>query len=444
MEAIRYQLPAIYDRLDEAHRYKVLYGGRGAARSWTLARKLLLRGTAGPLRILCTRELQKSIKQSVHRLLSDQIHKLGLSRFYDIQQQGIFGANGTEFMFLGLRSNPDEIRSLEGIDLVWIEEAHNLTESSWDIIDPTIRKEDSEIWLSFNTRFKFDHVYRSFVLGTMPDALVMKTSHADNPFLPTVLKKQMEHMKESDYEKYLHVWEGELKQLAEGAIFGKQITEVKKANRLCYVPIEKNCGVYTFFDLGKSDETAVWFMQQVGPEFRFIDYFQGRLEEVEYYTRFIRSMPYLYDMHYMPHDAAHERLGMPRNIKQQFSDGGVKPIHIVPRIAHKSTAIELAREKFASCWFHKGDDGITPVEQCEGYYRCDDERMLTRARRAEVGFETLSNYRYVYKDDDDVYVQTPHHDFASNGADAFQQFAQSNLNVLGGNRGSDWSQSINV
>ena len=438
-------LPKIYRPLNDPYRYKVLYGGRYAARSWTIARSLLLRGAGKPLRILCTRELQKSIKQSVHRLLSDQITLLGLGAFYDIQQQGIYGKNGTEFMFLGIKHNTDEIRSTEGIDICWIEEAHNLTEWSWDVIDPTIRKEGSEVWLSFNTRFKFDTVYQKFVANKPPPrSLVMKTSYKDIPkYVTQVVHDQIENVKANDWEKYLHVWEGELKQLAEGAIFGKQVTQVKKEDRLCFIPIVKNCAVKSFMDLGKNDETAIWFMQRVGQEYHFFDYFQGRLEEVEYYTHFIRDRDYLYDMHYLPHDADHQRLGMSRNIKQQFMDGGVKPVKIVPRIAHKATAIELAREWFPRCWFHKADEESEVNNDCDGYYKTEDPTMQTRARRMAKGWEALCNYRYKYNDEDSVYQQSPHHDWASNGSDAFMQFAQSNMNVTDNERGYDWSQPIN-
>lgn len=418
------RFPKIYKPLDEAYRYKILYGGRAAARSWTISRKLLLRGVERPLRILCTRELQKSIKQSVHRLLSDQIEGMGLSGFYDIQQQGIYGKNGTEFMFLGVKSNPEEIKSTEGIDICWIEEGHSLSESSWDIIDPTIRKEGSEIWASYNTRFKFDHIHKTFVIDhPPPGSLVIKATYKDNPYFPEVLRNQMEHMKETDYEKYLCIWEGELKQLAEGAIFGKQVIEVKKSNRQTYVPIQKNCEVHTFSDLGKKDQTAFWFMQRVGQEYRFIDYFEGRLEEVEYYTRFIKSQGYLYGTHYMPHDADHDRLGMKRNIKEQFEDGGVRPIEIVDRISEKTTAIQLARDIFPNCWFHKNEE-TKPDEECEGYVSWVPKELNTRAKRVDRGFEALCNYRYKYNDDDDVYQIKPHHDWASNGADAFMQFAQ--------------------
>jgi phage terminase large subunit len=419
------RFPKIFAPLDKPYRYKVMWGGRGSAKSWSVARKLLLRGVDKPLRILCTRELQKSIKQSVHKLLKDQIEIMGLSGFYDIKDNGIKGLNGTEFIFLGVKLNTEEIKSTEGVDICWIEEGHNLTEASWDIIDPTIRKEGSEIWITYNTRFKFDHLHKTFVVDEPPpDSWVQMINHSDNPWLTEPLRRQMETMKARDHEKYLHIWEGQLKQLAEGAVFGKQITEVKKSGRYLYIPIQKNCEVFTFSDLGKKDETAIWFMQRVGMEYRFIDYFQGRLEEVEYYTRFIKATGYLYGTHYMPHDADHDRLGMKRNIKEQFEDGGISPIEIVERISEKNTAIQMARDIFPNCWFHKGRDTGND-EDCEGYIDWLPEGLNTRAKRAEKGFEALCNYRYKYNEDDDVYQKNPHHDWASNGADAFQQFAQS-------------------
>jgi len=425
MSEVIAKFPKIFKPLDQPYRYKMVWGGRGKGASWTIARKLLIRGSESKLRILCTRELQKSIKQSVHKLLSDQTSKLGLSKFYDIQQQGIYGLNGTEIFFLGVKANPEEIKSMEGIDICWIEEAHALSEDSWDIIDPTVRKDGSEIWGSWNTRFRFDYMHQIFVEKRPPSgSLVLKVNYPDNPYFPEVLRKQMEEMKEKDYEKYLHIWMGELKQLAAGAIFGKQVTEVKKDNRVLNIPIQKNCDVHTFFDLGKNDETAIWFMQQVGKEYRFIDYFEGRLEDIEYYTKFIKKMDYLYGEHYMPHDADHDRLGMKKNIRQQFEEV-IKPINIVPRISDKNTAIQYARDMFTNCWFHIREEDKDDKD-CEGFYDYPDldPMMATRSKRVQRGFEVLCNYRYKYSEENKVFAQRPHHDWASNGADAFMQFAQ--------------------
>jgi len=422
MNEVTVRFPKIYKPLDEDWRYKVMYGGRAAARSWTIARKLLLRGTQKTEFILCTRELQKSIKQSVHKLLKAQIRLLGLENFYQVFDQSIKGLNGTEFMFLGVKANPEEIRSTEGVTICWIEEGHSLSENSWDIIDPTIRAEGSEIWISFNTRFKFDYLYEKFVVNRPPvNALVMKTSYKDNPYFTDVLKDQMEVMKEEDHDKYLNIWEGELKKLAAGAIFGAQITRVRQDNRLTFVPVI-NSEVFTFWDIGKHDPTAIWFVQLLGKEYRFIDYFEGSLQEVSYYNEFLHSIDYMYGRHYVPHDADHDRLGMKRNIKEQLYDGGARPIKVVEKIAHKATAIELARDVFPECWFHLGDDKGLPDEECEGYVNWpEDPRMNTRAKRMERGFDTLCNYRYKYKEDDNVYNLNPHHDAASNGADAFMR-----------------------
>jgi phage terminase large subunit len=330
---------------------------------------------------------------------------MNLESYYAVTNDRITGLNGSSFIFMGVRFNSDEIRSTEGLTHVWIEEAHNLTETSWDIIDPTIRTEGSEIWVTYNPRFKFDYIHKKFVINKPPpDSMVMQVNHGDNPYFTSVLEKQMAHMKEEDYEKYLHVWEGQIKQLADGAIFGKQVSKVKKDGRQCYIPVESNSEVHTFWDIGKNDSTSIWLMQQIGKEYRLIDYYENRLQEVSHYAKWIKDQDYIYGTHYMPHDADHDRLGMVRNIKEQFEDAGLRNIEIVERISHKATAIELARETFPRCWFHKSDD--------------------ERGKRMERGWEALCNWRYKFKDEDDVFQLVPHHDWASNGADAFMAIGQ--------------------
>ncbi len=414
MTDITVRFPKAFKPLDDPYRYKVMWGGRGSAKSWSVARKLLLRGMVKPIRVLCTRELQKSIKQSVHKLLCLQIEEMEIAKFYPKASESsvIKGVNGTEFMFLGTKHNPEEIKSTEAIDICWIEEAQNLTVSSWDLIDPTIRKEGSEIWCTYNTRFKFDTVHNQFVVNTPPpNSWVQRVNYDQNPYFPEVLRNLMEHTKETDYEKYLHIWEGELKAVAEGAIFGNQITKSKKEGRHLFIPVLPNKEVMVFYDIGKNDATAMWFVQHVGMEIRLIDFYSNRLQDVDHYVRHLKSLGYNYGEHYMPHDADHDRLGMVRNIREQFEDGGIEPITIVERIQHKATAIELAREVFPQCWFHQADD--------------------ERGERMEKGIDALSNYRYKYKDDDDVFNLNPHHDWASNPADAFMQMAQGYEGTMG-------------
>jgi len=395
---MKIKIPSKFKPLFEPKRYKIFYGGRGGAKSWNFARALLILGAQRQLRILCTREVQKSIKDSVHRLLKDQIIQLGLQANYQVFNNEIKGVNGTEFIFEGLKHDPEKIKSFEGIDICWVEEANKVTDESWDILIPTIRKAGSEIWVSFNTGFKFDPTYQRFVVNTPPDSIVVKVSWEDNPFLSDELLKEKDYCLETNYEKYLHIWCGEFKSLADGAIFGEQILATKKENRILSIPIEKACEVHTFWDLGKNDHTAIWFMQHVANEYRFIDYYENRLKEIDHYAKEVKNKGYLYGTHYMPHDVDVQLLGMKTSRKIQFIEAGVKPIEVVTRIADKMDAIEAGRKIFNQCWFDKD--------------------------RCERGIEALSNYRYVFDDERDAYRLKPHHDWASNGADAFMQFAQ--------------------
>lgn len=190
-------------------RYRVCYGGRGSAKSWQIARALLLHGFEQPLRVLCAREYQSSIRESVHKLLSDQIDELGLGGVYRVKQRAITGRNGTEFVFKGLRQDPKGIKSTEGIDICWVEEAEAVSEDSWKILTPTVRKPGSEIWVSFNPALPDDPTYRRFVVDPPSSALVQFVSWRDNPWLDPVLRGEREDLLRRDPEAEANVWGGE-------------------------------------------------------------------------------------------------------------------------------------------------------------------------------------------------------------------------------------------
>ena len=217
---MRVDIPDVFDELFEPHRYKVLYGGRGSGKSMNIARALLVVGAQKPLTILCTREIQTSINDSVHRLLREQIELLGLDGFYRVTQNAIYGQNGTEFIFKGLRFNVREIKSTEGVDVCWVEEAQAVSADSWDVLIPTIRKENSEIWISFNPLDEHDPTYERFVLAPPDSAFVRKVNWDENPFFPEVLRQEMEWLMKRDYQSYLHVWEGEVRKMSNALVFG--------------------------------------------------------------------------------------------------------------------------------------------------------------------------------------------------------------------------------
>lgn len=212
--------PTAYKDLFRPHRYKVYYGGRGGGKSWQFARALILLGYDRKLRILCTREIQRSISDSVHKLLTEQIDALGLGYFYAITRDSIKGANGTEFIFKGLHANSQEIKSTEGVDICWIEEAMSVSENSWAVLIPTIRKEGSEIWVTFNPDSEKDPVYQRFLVNGASDAYIRKINYDENPYFPDVLRKEMEWLKSRDYQAYLHIWEGEVKRHSNALVFG--------------------------------------------------------------------------------------------------------------------------------------------------------------------------------------------------------------------------------
>lgn len=212
--------------LFEPARYKVAYGGRGGAKSWAFARVLLVLALRKRLRILNVREFQTSIADSVHKLLGEQITALGLDKYYDVQKTKIKCVNGSEFIFKGIRTNAQEIKSLEGVDVCWVEEAQAVSESSWELLIPTIRKENSEIWITFNPMDEDDATYKRFVLTPPPEARVVKVSWQDNPWLPETLRKEKDYCLAHDPDAYDWIWEGNCRRVSDAQVFkGKYVIE---------------------------------------------------------------------------------------------------------------------------------------------------------------------------------------------------------------------------
>lgn len=190
-------------------RYHIMEGGRGGGKSHFIAELLVLEGYLKPQRILCTRQIQKSIKASVLQLLADKIDKLGLSSFYDVQRTQIVGQNGTLFLFEGLQSNIDSIKSMEGITRVWVEEAHGVVDDSWQVLIPSIRGENSKFIISMNPGNVMDASYIRFVQNPPTSSIHRKINFSDNPFFPKVLEDERLECLDRFPDAYPHVWLGE-------------------------------------------------------------------------------------------------------------------------------------------------------------------------------------------------------------------------------------------
>ena len=221
MEVIKCKISAWQKKLFAPYRYKIIYGGRGSGKSYAVAEALLLISTTRECLILCGREFQNSIKDSVHSLLRQRIDELGLSDEFEITYDEIrHKYSNSRFIFKGLRHNIDSIKSMAGITHLWIEEADTLSKASWDVIRPTIRENGSEIWATFNPKYTTDILYREFIaIEDQDSSYVVKVNWQDNPFFPDVLKEEMERDKIKDYGLYRHIWEGECLLHSDSQIF---------------------------------------------------------------------------------------------------------------------------------------------------------------------------------------------------------------------------------
>lgn len=221
MTELRIQVPEKLLPIFEPKRFKSMRGGRGSGKSHTAATALLVRGMVRPERYMCAREIQKSIKDSVHKLIADQIVRYGLGDFYDVQATTIKGINGTEFLFPGLQDHTaSSIKSYEGVDVAWVEEAQTVSERSWEILLPTIRKAGSEIWATWNPDMEEDWIWKNTVSEPMPPDQLWSVlvNWRDNPWFPEVLEPERDRMKALSPDLYRHVWEGECRSMA-GVMF---------------------------------------------------------------------------------------------------------------------------------------------------------------------------------------------------------------------------------
>lgn len=215
------QLPKWSECLfDESARYIAVKGGRGSGKSRSVATALNLRAAAKPLRILCVREIQKSIRDSSKRLLDDDAERNGLAGFYTSLETEVRGANGSLFLFAGLRSNIDSIKSMEGIDICWVEEAQSVSKTSLETLIPTIRKPGSQIIFTWNPKHESDPIEEMFGREDLPPDTRLKTvNYIDNPWFPDVLQKEADYDLSRDPEKYNHVWMGGYLRNSESRVF---------------------------------------------------------------------------------------------------------------------------------------------------------------------------------------------------------------------------------
>lgn len=395
---VEYEFPEKLGFLFHPHRYKVPYGGRDSGKSWNCARAALLLGAEKLLRIGCFREVQKSIKDSVHQLLTDQSAALGLGGFYEILQNEIRGQNGTTFGFAGLSSQTrDSIKSWEGLDIAWVEEAQGVTKRSWEILIPTIRKEGSEIWATFNPDMDTDDTYQRFVVNTPPDAKVVHINYTDNPWASKALDVEREHLRKTDPEAFEHVYLGHCRPAVEGAIYYKEVSALRSSGRLCNVPYDPMLKVHVVCDLGYNDYMSLILFQRLSSEIRVIRYIEDRQRYIPSYSQELRDLKLNYGKMYLPHDGMAKHL-TGASAQEQFSKLGWD-VQIVPNM-EVETGIRKAREVF-------------PRVAMDKTLAMELLNRLGRYRRRVVLDKTTHK----------PIASTPVHDDESHGADGFRYLA---------------------
>lgn len=216
---------AIMRPLFEPHRVKCLFGGRGSGKSWDVAEALIEIAVRSEARILCLRRVQKSIAASSHQLLSDTIRRLGYEDDFTITKTSITSDAGAEFIFMGFQSNLDSIKSIEGIDIVWVEEAHAITRDAWETLTPTLRRKGSEVWITFNPAFAWDETYVRFVVNAADDWFVLEVNFDDNEHFTEELEAERQHCLQFYPDRYANIWEGKPVSEAPGSVVARGALE---------------------------------------------------------------------------------------------------------------------------------------------------------------------------------------------------------------------------
>lgn len=412
------QFPAALQRLFQPGRYKFVKGGRGSGKSWGIARSLLMLGASERHRILCTREIQKSIKQSVHQLLSDQIEALGLTSFYEVLENEIRGKNGTKFLFAGLSDlTADSIKSFEGCTRVWNEEGQTTTARSWGILTPTIRADGSEIWTSYNPELESDETHQRAVVRPFPDTVVIEMNYTENPWFPPILEQERLHAKETmSAAEYAHVWEGKCKPAVEGAIYFDQMAQAEA--RIREIPQDATLKTHCVWDLGFNDSMAIILAQRVASEIRIVHYIEGTQRTLADYSSDLKTLkldgqPINWGSAWLPHD------GFATRHQSGKSDAAILrglgwDVRRVPQ-TDVEAGIKRAREMFPRVYFNK--TRANRLVECLKRYR----RHVSQAT-GEPG--------------------KPVHDEFSHGADAFRYLAMCADELT--NDSADWDKPLKL
>lgn len=423
MAVLTLDVPRALSPLLKPARYKGAYGGRGGAKSHFFAEQIIVRCYSKATRVACIREIQTTIKDSVRQLLVNKIQKLGLGWAFECLETEIRGlpgtpAEGSLIVFKGMQSyNAENIKSLEDFDIAWVEEAQTLSDHSLKMLRPTIRKEGSELWFSWNPRHDTDAVDKFFRGGSVRSSMIsVCVNWYDNPWFPDILRTEKDEDYTNDTEIAENVWGGGYELITEGSFYGKYIAKAEREGRIGFFPYRPSLPVITSWDIGVDDYTAIWFWQEDGISATAIDYYEVSGEGAEEIVKASlpelntsdteakaalmeadREIGFKYLKHHLPHDVMNREWGAGARSRYQTLMGlGVKPIKVGVAQGPQER-VNALRALFPVLYFHS-----TP--------------------RVQLGLKRLRRYSRRRNDAMNTYT-TPLHDENSHGADAAGEFA---------------------
>lgn len=392
----------VFDPLLDPARYKGAHGGRGSGKSQFFADLMIATAVRKPgFRGLCCREVQKSLKESAKRLLEQKIAQHGLGNLFDVQEAQIKTPGGGVIVFAGLQDHTSEsIKSYEGFDVAWVEEAQTVSEKSLNLLRPTIRAPGSELWFSWNPRRKQDAVDKMLRGDEKPsNAVVVEANWNANKWFPDELEQERLDCLRQQPDQYEHIWEGGYVTVADGAYFARHLTEAKAQGRIGKVAFDPLMTVRLFFDIGgtgaRADACSIWPMQFIGREIRTRDYYEAVGQPLATHVNWLRSKGYTADRAeiWLPHDGATQDKVFAVSYESALREAGYR-VNIIPNQGRGAAAarIEAARRLFPNVWF-------------------DEE--TTQSGRDALG------WYHEKKDEARGVGLGPEHDWASHGADAY-------------------------
>lgn len=409
-EIVEAQFIEKLEPLFEPHRFKVLRGGRASVKSWSIARALVIIGASRKLQVLCAREYQSSIRESVHKLLSNQIEILGLSSVYEVQQTGIYGPNGTQFAFVGLSDKTAEnLKSYEDFDVAWVEEARNTTDRSWNILRPTIRKDGSEIWISFNPELDTDPVWKMFVEDPPPGTFSIELNWRDNIWFNSVLEaERADAERKLPKVEYQNIWEGKCRPTVAGAIYADEVAELYSKRRVGLFPYDPQQLVYPVFDIGWNDSMAIGMYQRLASQLVKVNYLESDHKTYAWYSKEMAKLEYNWGRLFLPHDGATANPQTGKTGQKVLEDLGWE-VTVLEKI-NPAEGIRMARMAMQNLFVNVPDKEVE--QDTEGAFRGCARWMecMKRYRRA-IPKTTME-------------PGEPVHDEYSHGADEWRYAAQ--------------------